>query len=172
MSKTETLRQSAEAANAKRLEGLSLDEKAKALSQARSVDELATALEPLAKALATLSSEAGRTLAEIEQNTKAASIDYQRQISAASDNLGLVVRATKQATRELNRAANRLDWTHFALVIATGLLSAMLVSGFWVWFDPPSVQSPIDPKAVAENLKPVVIEALKNAKEVKPAKGK
>ena len=29
-----------------------------------------------------------------------------------------------------------------------------------------------DPKAVAENLKPVVIEALENAKEVKPGKGK
>ena len=172
MSKTETLRQSAEAANAKRLEALSLDEKPKALSQARSVDELATAIEPLAKALATLSSEASQTLAEIEQKTRAASVDYQRQISAASDNLGLVIRATKQATKELNQAANRLDWSHFALAIATGLLSALLVSGFWVWFSPPSVQTTLDPKAVAEYLRPAVIEALKNAKEVKPAKGK
>jgi len=170
MSKTETLRQSAEAANAKRLEGLSLDEKAKAVSQARSVDELATAIEPLAKALATLSSEANQTLTEIEQKTKAASVDFQRQISAASDNLGLVIRATKQATHELNRAANRLDWTHFGLVIATGLLSAMLVSGLWVWFGP---QTPLDPKAVAEYLKPAVIEAIKTAKEpAKPAKTK
>jgi len=172
MSKTETLRQSAEAANAKRLEALSLDEKAKALSQARSVDELATAIEPLAKALATLSSEATRTLAEIEQKTRAASVDYQRQISATSDNLGMVIRATKQATHELNRAANRLDWSHFALAIATAMLSALLVSGFWLWFSPPTVQTTLDPKAVAEYLKPAVIEAIKNSKDGKPAKGK
>lgn len=99
------------------------------------MDELATALEPLAKVLATLSNKAGEILTEIEQETKSASLDYQRQISATSDNLGMVVRAAEQATPSY-RAANRLDWTHFALVIATGLLSAMLVSGSWVWFGP------------------------------------
>lgn len=172
MSKAETLRQSAEAANAKRLEGLSLDEKAKALSHAKSVDELAMAIEPLAKALATLSGEAGKALAEIEQKTKAASVDYQRQISATSDNLGMVVRATRQATQELNRAANRLDWSHFALAITTAMLSALLVSGFWLWFKPPTVQTTLDPKAVAEYLRPAVIEAMKSGKDAKPAKGK
>ena len=165
MSKAEMLKQSAEAANAKRLEALSLDEKAKALSQARSVEELATAIEPLAKALSTLSSEAARTLTEIEQKTRAASVDYQRQISSASDNLGMVIRATKQATHELNRAANRLDWSHFALAITTGLLSALLVSGFWLWLAPPTVSNYLDPKAVAAELRPAIAA-------LKPSKGK
>ena len=172
MSKTETLRQSAEAANAKRLEALGLDEKAKAVSQARTVEELAKAIEPLAKALATLSSEAGQTLAEIEQKTKAASVDFQRQIAAANDSLGTVVQATTQSTRQLKQATNQLSLMHYILAIGAGLLSALLVSGFWLWFKPPTVQTTLDPKAVAEYLKPAVIEVMKNAKEVKPGKGK
>ena len=142
------------------------------MSQARTVEELAKAIEPLAKALATLSSEASQTLAEIEQKTKAASIDFQRQIAAANDSLAMVVQATTQSTRQLKQATNQLSLIHFVLVMGAGLLSALLVIGSWHWYRPPTAPSPIDPKAVAENLKPVVIEALKNAKEAKPAKGK
>lgn len=42
------------------------------------------------------------------------------------------------------------------------------MSGFWLWFKPPTVQVQSDPRAVAEALKAALIEAIKTAKE--PAK--
>ena len=172
MSKAETLRQSAAEKNKTSLEQLAGQVQMIRDAKAQSVEELSAMLEPLAQALASLGSQAAQTLSEIEQKTRTAGVDFERQVTAANDSLATVVQATRQSTRELNRAANRLDWSHFALVIATGLLSALLVSGFWLWLSPPTVQNPLDPKAVAESLKPAVIEALKNAKEAKPAKGK
>ncbi|MNF05463.1 hypothetical protein D3C80_2051940 [compost metagenome] len=54
-----------------------------------------------------------------------------------------------------------MEWGHYALVVGTGLVTAVLVSGFWLWLAPPTVQNQLDPKAVADHLKPAVIEALK-----------
>ena len=89
-------------------------------------------LEPLAQALASLSSEAARTLSEIEQLTRTASVDYQRQINAANDSLGRAVTATTRATNDLRRAASSLSWGHYGLAAVTGLVTAVLVSGFWL----------------------------------------
>jgi hypothetical protein len=41
------------------------------------------------------------------------------------------------------------------------MVTAALVSGFWLWLAPPKVQNMLDAQAVAEYLKPAVIEALK-----------
>lgn len=125
-------------------------------------------LEPLAQALASLGSQAAQTLSEIEQKTRAAGVDFQRQVSAANDSLAVATKATHQATAGLKRATSSLSWGHYGLTVVTGLTTAALVSAFWLWFRPPTVQLPLDPKAVGEYLKPALIEAMRTKE---PAKG-
>ena len=130
-------------------------------------------LEPLAQALASLSSEAARTLSETLQATRAAGLDFERQINAANDSLGRATTATTQATSGLKRAASSLSWGHYGLAAVTGLVTAVLVSGFWLWFRPPTINNLLDPRMVAEYLKPALIEAMKTGKEpAKPAKSR
>ena len=173
MSKAETLRQSAIDKNKSNLEQLAEQVQTIREAKAQSVEELSAMLEPLAQALASLSSEAARTLSEIEQLTRTASVDYQRQINAANDSLGRAVTATTRATNDLRRAASSLSWGHYGLAALTGLVTAALVCGFWLWFRPPTVQVPLDPRVVAEYLKPALIEAMKTGKELaKPAKSR
>ena len=149
MSKAETLRQFAIDKNKTSLEQLAEQVQTLREAKAQSVEELSAMLEPLAQALASLSSEAGQTLSEIEQATRTASVDFQRQVSAANDSLGKAITATTQATASLKRAASSLSWGHYGLAAVTGLVTAALVSGFWLWFRPPTVQIPLDPRAVA-----------------------
>lgn len=169
MSKAETLRQSAIEKNRSNLDQLAEQVQTIRDAKAQSVEELSAMLEPLAQALASLSSEAAGTLSKIELATRTASVDYQRQIKAANESLGKAMTATTQATSGLRRAASSLSWRHYGLAALTGLVTAALVSGFWLWFRPPTVQLPLDPRAVAEYLKPALIEAMKTGKE--PAKG-
>ncbi len=173
MSKAETLRQSAIDKNKSNLEQLAEQVQTIRDAKAQSVEELSAMLEPLAQALASLSSEAGKTLSEIQEATQAASAVLQRQMKDAHTSLSnSEIRAT-QATTGLKRAASSLGWGHYALTLLTGLVTAVLVSGFWLWFRPPTVQVPLDPRAVAEYLKPALIEAMKTGKEpAKPAKSK
>lgn len=165
MSKAETLRQSAIDKNKTSLEQLAEQVQTIRDAKAQSVEELSAMLEPLAQALASLSSEAAETLSETQQATRTASVDFERQINAANDSLGKAVTATTQATAGLKRAASSLSWGHYGLAALTGLVTAALVSGFWLWFRPPTIDNLLDPKMVAEYLKPALLEAMKTGKE-------
>ena len=81
MSKTETLRQSAAASNATRLEHLA--EQMETLRQAKhqSAEDLAATLEPLAQAMAALTDETRQTLAEIERKSQEQGETFKRQLS-------------------------------------------------------------------------------------------
>lgn len=46
-------------------------------------------------------------------------------------------------------------------MVVTGLRTAVLLIGFWLWFRPPTLDNRLDPNTVAEVLKPVLIEATK-----------
>ena len=178
MSKTETLRQSAQASNETRLQHLAsqVQAQAQAISQARhqSVDDLASMLEPLAQALAALTDQAGKTLSEIDRKSRETSETFQRQLDSATrslkDTTAQAQAQAKSAADHLSGAGNRLGWKHYGLAtataVATGATTAMLVSAFWLWAYPPSLHTTLDPKAVANLLKPAVIEALK------PSRGK
>lgn len=164
MSKTEMLRQSAQDTNERRLEALAQQVQAVRQAKSQSVEELAATLEPLAQALAALSEDAGQTLSEIDRQTRASSADFKRQLDNATRSLNDATALANQTVASLNRAANRLEWRHYALTALTGMASAMLVSVFWLWLEPPTVQNQLDAKAVAEYLKPDVIAALKPSK--------
>ena len=178
MSKTETLRQSAQASNETRLQHLAsqVQAQAQAISQARhqSVDDLASMLEPLAQAMAALTDQTQATLSEIDRQTRETGQTFQRQLDSATRSLKDATTQAqaqaKSAADHLNRAGNRLSWMHYSLATATavvtGAITAMLVSAFWLWAYPPILHTTLDPKAVANLLKPAVIEALK------PSRGK
>ena len=167
------LRQSAIEKNKTNLEQLAEQVQTIRDAKAQSVEELSAMLEPLAKALASLSSDAAKTLVQIEEATRTAGVNFERQVKVANDSLEVAIRATSQATTVLQRAAGGLGWKHYGLTVVTGLLTAVLVSGFWLWFRPPITDNRLDPNMVAEYLKPAMIEAMKTAKEpAKPAKSK
>ena len=169
MSKTETLRQSAQARNETRLQDLASQVQAVSRARHQSVEDLASMLEPLAQALAALTDQAGQTLTEIDYKTRETSETFQRQLDTATQILKTVTTQAqaqaKSAADHLNRAGNRLGWKHYSLATATavltGAITAVLVSAFWLWAYPPTLHNTLDPKAVADYLKPAVIEALK-----------
>lgn len=161
MSKTETLRQSALATNETRLERLASQIETVRQTSYRSAEDLAATLEPLAQALAALTDETRQTLAEIDRKSREQGEMFKRQLSESVKGYKEAAAAANQAADSLNQAGQRMEWRHYALALLTGLVTAVLVSVFWLWLAPPTVQNQLDAKAVADHLRPAVIEALK-----------
>ena len=157
MTKTETLRQLSDAANEKRVERLATQIESLRQAKLQSVEELAATLEPLAQAMAALTDETRQTLAEIDRRSREQSELFQRQLSESTA-------AARKAAEKLSRASQRMEWRHYALAALTGALTAALVTVFWLWLAPPKVENLLDARAVAEHLKPAVIEALTPSK--------
>ncbi|MDB5952533.1 MAG: hypothetical protein JWR65_4388 [Massilia sp.] len=63
----------------------------------------------------------------------------------------------------MSRAGQSTELTHYLLVVTTSLLTAALVSAFWLWLAPPTLVKHLDAAQVAEHLRPA-IEALKPSK--------
>ena len=161
MSKTETLRQSALATNETRLERLASQIETVRQTKHQSAEDLAATLEPLAQALAALTDETRQTLAEIDRKSREQGETFKRQISESVRGYKEAAAEAQKAADSLNQAGARMEWRHYALAVVTGLVTAALVSVFWLWLAPPTVQNQLDAKAVADYLKPAVIEALK-----------
>ena len=166
MSKTETLRQSAAASNATRVEHLATQIESLRQAKHQNAEDLAAMLEPLAQAMAALTDETRQTLAEIDRKSREQGETFERQLSESATVYKEAAAAASQAAESLNQAGQRMGWTHYALTLLTGLITAALVSVFWLWLAPPTVQNQLDPKAVADHLRPAVIEALR------PSRGK
>lgn len=166
MSKTETLRQSAAVTNETRLERLAAQIETVRQAKHQSAEDLAATLEPLAQALAALTDETRQTLAEIDSKTGKAASDFVRKINDTTKEWTDAAQAADDAATALTKAAKRMEWRHYGLAVVTGLVTAALVTAFWLWLKPPTIQNQLDAKAVAEYLKPAVIEALR------PSRGK
>lgn len=164
MSKTETLRQSAAASNATRLEHLA--EQMETLRQAKhqSAEDLAATLEPLAQAMAALTDETRQTLAEIERKSQEQGEKFSAQVSEAAKEWKAAAAEAQKAAEALNQAGQRMEWRHYLLAALVGMVTAAAVTASWLFLAPPSIQNQLDPQAVAEHLKPAVIEALKPSK--------
>lgn len=163
MSKTETLRQSAAASNETRLERLASQIEATRQAKHQSAEDLAATLEPLAQAMAALADETRQTLAEIDRKSREQGEKFSGQINAAAKNWKEAAAEAQKAADSLNQAGARMEWKHYGLAVATGLITAVLVTAFWLLLKPPTVETVLDPRAVAEYLKPAVIEALKRS---------
>ncbi len=164
MTKTETLRQLSDAANEKRVERLATQIESLRQAKLQSVEELAATLEPLAQAMAALADETRQTLAEIDRKSREQGEKFSAQVSAAAKEWKAAAAEAQKAAEALNQAGQRMEWRHYALAALTGALTAALVTVFWLWLAPPKVENLLDARAVAEHLKPAVIEALKPSK--------
>ena len=163
MSKTETLRQCAAASNETRLERLASQIEAVRQSRHQSVEELAETLEPLAQAMAALTDETRQTLAGIEAQSKAHADKISSQISSAAKGLREAAAEAQKAADALNQAGQRMEWRHYLLAGLVGMVTAAAVTASWLWLAPPTIQNQLDPQAVAQHLKPAVIEALRRS---------
>ena len=161
MSKTETLRRLSDAANEKRIERLANQIESLRQAKHQSAEDLAATLEPLAQAMAALADETRQTLAEIDRKSREQGETFSAQVSAAAKEWKAAAAEAQKAAEALNQAGQRMEWRHYALAALTGALTAALVTVFWLWLAPPKVQNMLDAQAVAEYLKPAVIEALK-----------
>ena len=164
MSKTETLRQSAAASNETRLERLASQIEAVRQAKHQSAEDLAATLEPLAQAMAALTDETRQTLAEIERKSREQGEKFSSQISAAAKEWKAAAAEAQKAAEALNQAGQRMEWRHYLLAALVGMVTAAAVTASWLFLAPPSIQNQLDPQAVAEHLKPAVIEALKPSK--------
>ena len=163
MSKTETLRQSAAASNEKRIERLANQIETVRQAKHQSAEELAATLEPLAQAMAALTDETRQTLAGIEAQSKAHADKISSQISAAAKGLREAAAEAEKAADALNQAGQRMEWQHYLLAGLVGMVTAAAVTASWLWLAPPTIQNQLDPQAVAQHLKPAVIEALRRS---------
>ena len=97
----------------------------------------------------------------------------QQQADRISRQIERAAQVCQQAALEAQRSAERLDCTgrnlelsHLLITVATGIMSALLVSALWLWLAPqPAVMNQLDPKQVAEYLAPAIAAT-------KPSKGK
>lgn len=158
MKKTETMRQSAAASNEQRVAELA--DQIKALRQARhrSVEELAADLEPLAQALATLADETRQTLAELQRQSRTQSENLNAQMTKTAQVWREAATEARQAADTLVHTQTRMRVAHYVLTVAVAALTAVLVSAFWLWLAPPTVQNVLDARALAEYLKPALTE--------------
>ena len=143
------------------------------LRQARNVEQIAEELEPLAVSLATLADQAQASI----KNVEAASLQQAREwssqqlsaaneVEAAAKTVAQHVKALQQATASLKQTAGEVQqaqrgqlWT---LATVSAILAAALAIGLWLWLAPaPEVRNQLDAKAVAEYLKPAIVDALK-----------
>ena len=162
MSTTEILRQCAAATNETRVEHLAAKIEAVRQAKLQSVEELASMLEPLAQALAALTDETRRTLTEIELRSREQAEEFRLQIDASARSWREAAAEAQQAAESMYRAGARIGWRHYGLTVATGLVTATLVSAFWLWRAPPVIwNNVLDTQSVARLLKPAIIAALR-----------
>lgn len=155
MSKTETLRQSAAASNEKRIEHLASQIESLTQAKHQSAEDLAATLEPLAQAMAALTDETRQTLAGIEAQSKAQADQFTSQIRAAAQEWRETAAEAQKAADALNQAGQRMERQHYLLAVVIGLLTAVLVTVFWRWLAPPTVENRIelDAEQVARQIK-------------------
>jgi uncharacterized phage infection (PIP) family protein YhgE len=165
MTKSETMKQLAAASNAARLDDLG--QRIETLRSARieSAEQLASMLEPLAQAMAALTDETRETLATIKQRSEEQGARFKSQVEAATKALTQASAGAQQAAESLDWVGQWTEWRHYLLAVMTGMMSAMLVTVFWLWLAPPIVQNHLDAKAVAEYLRSEIAV-------VKPSKGR
>ena len=157
MSKTETARQLSAAANAQHIAQLTAQTEALRQAKLQSAEELAASLEPLAQALAALTEETRQTLSGIDDTSRA-------EAAALRD----ATQAAQTAAAHLSQASRRIERKHYALTILTGLGTAVLVSGFWLWLFPPTIETLLDAPGVAKFLQPALIEAVQPCTDTPP----
>ena len=146
------------------------------LRQARNVEQIADELEPLAVSLATLADQAQASIKSMEaaalqqaREWNSQQLSAANEVEAAAKTVAQHVKALQQATASLKQTAEEVQQAQRGQVLTlatvagvSAILAAALSIGLWLWLAPaPQVQNSLDAKAVAEYLKPAIVDALK-----------
>ena len=146
------------------------------LRQARNVEQIADELEPLALSLATLADQAQASIQRMEAAALQQAKEWNSQqlsaanaVETAAKTVAQHVKALQQATASLQQTAEEVQqaqrgqlWTLATVAGVSAILAAALAIGLWLWLAPaPEVRNQLDAKAVAEYLKPAIVDALK-----------
>lgn len=159
MSQIETLKALAQHANEQRLARLASQIENLRQAKYQSAEELTATLEPLAQAMAALVDETRQTLAEIERRSQQQAEQFQQKIDRTTTAWIEAAEQANLAAQSLNLAGQRMEWRHYGLAAATGLITAALLTVFWLWLAPlPTIRNVLDPEAVANHLKPALTE--------------
>lgn len=155
MSQIETLRALTQRENEKRLERLASQIESVRQAKHQSAEDLAATLKPLAQAMAALVDETRQTLAQIEAKSQQQATQFSEHLSEIAQNWNQAAEEAQKAADRLDRAGQRMDWIHYGLTVLTGIITAVLVTVFWLWLAPlPKIQ--LDPEAIANHLKPAL----------------
>ena len=165
MSKSETMKRLAAASNTARLTELGQGIETLRTAKIASADQLASMLEPLAQAMAALTDETRETMSAIAQQGREQGDQLKMQIETATSAWSRASSEAQQVAQNLEAAARQTKRSQYALAVTTGLTTALLVSAFWLWLAPPTVQNHLDARAVADLLRPEIAP-------VKPSRGK
>lgn len=144
------------------------------LRQARNVEQIADELEPLALSLATLADQAQTSIQSMEAAALQQAREWNSQqvsaantVEAAAKTVAQHVKTLQQATASLQQTTEEVQqaqrgqfWTLTAVASVSAILAAALSTGLWLWLAP-APQVELDPKAVANFLKPAIQDALK-----------
>lgn len=143
------------------------------LRQARNVEQIAKELEPLAVSLATLADQAQASIRNIEAASLRQAREWSTQqmsaaheVMMAAEAVGQHVEALQRATASLEQIAGAVQqaqssrlWTLAIVAGMSAILAAGLSIGLWLWLAPaPQVQNMLDAQAVAEYLRPAILE--------------
>jgi len=165
MSKTETFRQSATAANETRLERLASQIEAVRQARHQSVEDLAAMLEPLAQAMAALTDETRQTLVEIDRQSREQAERFKTETAIMVRSCQEAAQKAQKATDRLDRAGRRLGRGHFLLVALLSMATAAAVSASLNWLElSQKAQAMLDARAVSEAPKPALIESGKQSR--------
>jgi hypothetical protein len=158
MTKSEMLRQSALALSQERLQELAGQTEALRKAQLGSVDELAARLEPLAQAMASLTQQTAQTLVQIQSESQARSQAYGAELERMRQQLGAASSQAQGVVGSLGQAGRRLEGKFYVVTglvaVVSSLITAVLVSGLWLWVSPPATPAiNLDAKAVVKLLR-------------------
>ena len=114
------------------------------IKNARSADEIAQEIEPLAQALAMLSEEARKTLTTLPELSRQQAGEWGKQQTNAAEALHSAAQKIRQASGELRQSADYAkriaegwSWKVWTAVLFSPVLTTLvLLTAFWLWSDP------------------------------------
>ena len=114
------------------------------IRNARTTEDMANEIEPLAQALATLADQATEHLHQQQSKSEEHTEQWiQAQLATstawaeASADLKQAANTLTNATNHALKATNGLEWRLIALSLMTSILPMLvLLSVFWIWLDP------------------------------------
>jgi hypothetical protein len=142
------------------------------LRQAWNPEQVAAEIEPLAQALASLADETTEVLSQLQASSQEQAATWSAQQRAAAEAWKQAAAEVGKAAKQAEAAATRMEaaasgqiTTLASVAGVAAILSAALAIGFWLLLAPtpetPEVRNTLDPAAVAEILKPAIVDALR-----------